>query len=115
MLHQGSCHCGSIRYEVEADFDKVIDCNCSYCIRKGHLLSFVPRDKLHITSGEQSMSTYQFNKHVISHEFCPKCGCGVFGFGKDPKGNSMAAINVRCIEGIDLAKLTRVPFDGRSK
>lgn len=114
-MHKGSCHCGTIAYEVDGEVDKAIECNCSYCQRKGHLLWFVPRSSLRITSGEGSMSTYQFNKHVIDHEFCPDCGCGVFGLGTDPKGNAMAAINVRCLEDVDLSKITRVPFDGRSK
>jgi hypothetical protein len=114
-MHKGSCHCGKITYEVAGDFDKVIECNCSYCSRKGLLLWFVPRDKLTITQGETAMSTYKFNKHVIAHEFCPECGCAPFGLGTDPKGNEMAAINIRCLEGVDLTKVTRVPFDGLSK
>ena len=50
------------------------------------------------------------------------CHCGAIRFrippyalGKDPQGNEMAAINVRCLEGIDLGALPRVPFDGRSR
>ena len=49
-----------------------------------------------------------FNKHL------PTCGIDPYAVGKDPKGNDMAAINVRCLEGVDLAKLTVKPFDGRS-
>ena len=114
-MHKGSCHCGQVRYEVDGDFDKVIECNCSHCSRKGYLLWFVPRDKLRITAGEGTLSTYKFNKHVISHQFCPQCGCAPFGLGANPKGEPTAAINVRCIEGIDLTKLNRMSYDGLSK
>jgi len=52
---------------------------------------------------------------VIKHRFCPNCGCAPFGFGKGPTGAATAAVNVRCLEGIDLAALKRVPYDGRSR
>jgi hypothetical protein len=61
------------------------------------------------------MSTHMFNKHVISHRFCPVCGIHPFGEGTDPKGNKMAAINVRCLEGIDLESVPVQHYDGRSK
>src|SRR5687768_7500546 len=114
MSHQGSCHCGKVEYEVEGDFDEVLECNCSHCSRKGYLLWFVPRDKLKVKSGENDLATYTFNKHVIKHQFCPTCGCGLFGFSKGPKGDPMAAINVRCLEDVELSTLKRKPFDGRS-
>jgi hypothetical protein len=37
-----------------------------------------------------------------------------YGEGVDPKGNAIAAINVRCIEGIDLATIPVHHYDGRS-
>ncbi|MBF0350592.1 MAG: GFA family protein [SAR324 cluster bacterium] len=114
MAHKGSCHCGGIVFEVEGDFEKVMECNCSHCSRKGYLLWFVARDQLKIMTPESDMSTYTFNKHVIQHQFCPKCGCAPFGLGTDKKGNKTAAINVRCLEGLELTTLNRVPVDGRS-
>src|SRR2546430_13273553 len=117
MIYKGSCHCGRIAFEVETETkpEKVIDCNCSYCSRKGYLLWFVPREHLRVTAPETHQTEYLFNKHVIKHRFCPVCGCGTFGLGQDPSGHAMAAINVRCLENIDLSFLTRVPFDGRSR
>lgn len=112
-MHQGSCHCGQIRFAVDGDFDHAIECNCSHCSRKGYLLFFVPREKLRLASPEARLSTYKFNKHVIDHHFCPTCGCAPFGFGKAPDGSAMAAVNIRCLEGIDLAAVKRVPYDGR--
>ena len=75
----------------------------------------VSRDKLTIKSPESALAHYTFNKHVIRHHFCPKCGCAPFGTGKDPRGNEMAAINVRCLTDVDLATIPRVPVDGRSR
>jgi hypothetical protein len=112
--HQGSCHCGKVTFEVEGEIDSALSCNCSMCQRKGSLLWFVPRAQLRLSSGEDALATYTFNKHVIRHKFCSACGIHPFGEATDPKGNAMAAINLRCIEGIDLAAVPVHHYDGRS-
>lgn len=113
MSHKGSCHCGKISFEVEGDFDSVLECNCSHCSRKGYLLWFVPRTQFSLNSKEDALSTYTFNQHKIKHHFCSDCGCAPFGFGVN-NGIEMAAINVRCLEDIDLGSVKREFFDGRS-
>ena len=114
MIYKGSCHCGRIRFEAEGEMGNVIECNCSHCSRKGYLLWFVPRAQLRFATPENELSTYTFNKHVIQHHFCANCGCAPFGFGVAPNGDATAAVNVRCIEDIELTELTRIPYDGRS-
>jgi hypothetical protein len=59
------------------------------------------------------MSTYRFNKHVINHRFCPTCGIHPFGEGVAPNGQMMAAVNVRCLEGVDVSTLKVKHFNGR--
>ena len=114
MVYKGSCHCGKVAYEVEGEIDSALSCNCSICARKGALLWFVPRDKLRVVSPDEAAGAYTFNKHVVQHRFCLACGIHPYAEGKDPKGNRMAAINLRCIEGIDLASIPVKEFDGRS-
>jgi len=114
MIYKGSCHCGHIAFEVEGELTQVMDCNCSICSRKGSLLWFVPRQQLRLLTPEENLSTYTFNKHIIKHRFCPKCGIHPFGEAIDPSGNPMAAINVRCLEDIDFSSLPVQHFDGRS-
>ena len=114
MNYQGSCHCGKIAYEVEGELKEVMECNCSICSRKGYLHWFLPRDKMKLKTPESALSTYTFNKHVIKHHFCAVCGVSTFGMAKDKSGKDMAAVNVRCLEGVDLAALKRKPFDGKS-
>jgi hypothetical protein len=114
MAYQGSCHCGKATYDVDGEIGQVIECNCSICTKKGYLLWFVPQTSLHMHSPIEDLSTYLFNKHHIAHTFCPACGAAPFGMGTDRKGNLIAAINVRCLEGVDLAQLKRVAYDGRS-
>jgi hypothetical protein len=112
--YQGSCHCGNVKFEVEGEISGVISCNCSMCSRRGSLLWFVPRDKLRVKTPEKDFAAYTFNKHVIMHRFCPHCGIHTHGEGRDRNGNAMGAINIRCLEGIDLGSIQVTPFDGRS-
>jgi hypothetical protein len=113
MIYQGSCHCGKVAYEVEGDIQGALACNCSMCQRKGSLLWFVPRTQFRLRTPEDAAATYTFNKHVIKHRFCPTCGIHPYAEGIDSKGNAMAAINLRCIDGLDLAAIPVREFNGR--
>ncbi len=114
MNYRGSCHCGKIAFEVEGEITSALACNCSICSRKGSLLWFVPRQQLRLLTPEADLATYTFNKHVIQHHFCPTCGMHPFAEGTDPKGNRVAAVNVRCLEGVELEKVPVAHYDGRS-
>ena len=114
--YRGSCHCGRIAFTLEGAINgPVIDCNCSLCRRRGGLLAFLPRRALHLSTPEADMATYTFNTHAIRHHFCPACGIAPFGEGVDPKtGEATAAVNVRCLDGVDLAALPVMQYDGAS-
>jgi hypothetical protein len=114
LKYQGSCHCGRIAFEVEGTIESALACNCSICRRKGSLLWFVPRAKLQLRTPEANASSYTFNKHAIQHRFCPTCGIHPYGEGTDSQGNRTAAINVRCLENVDLDAIPVNNFDGRS-
>lgn len=110
--YAGSCHCGKIRYEVTADLSTVIECNCSMCRRKGTMLTFVPPDAMKLAPGAEDVTDYQFHKKKIHHKFCPVCGVTTYADGTAPDGKAMYAINVRCLDGVDLASLKTVQYDG---
>lgn len=114
MKYTGSCHCGGIRFSVEGELTGAMACNCSICQRKGALLWFVPRERLELQTWEDGAGTYTFNRHAIRHRFCKACGIHPYGEGTDPKGNPMAAVNIRCLEDIDLKSVPVQEFDGRS-
>ena len=112
--YTGGCHCGAVRYEVTTDLSQVIACNCSICTKRGLMLTFVPEDRFRLIAGDGALKDYLFNHKVIHHLFCPDCGVESFAKGTMPNGAKMAAINVRCLDGVDLASLKPTPFDGRS-
>lgn len=111
---KGSCHCGAVTYDVTADLSSAIKCNCSHCKRKGFLLSFVPESAFSLMSGHDHLTSYQFNKHLIDHQFCKTCGVQSFARGSDGEGNKMIAINLNCVENLDLDKVEVREFDGAS-
>lgn len=112
--YKGGCHCGKIAYEVEGDIQEVIDCNCSLCHKRGGLLWFAPASQFKLLTPETEVSTYTFNKHYIQHHFCNTCGIAPYSEGKMPNGAAVVAINVRCLDELDLGSLKRKQVDGRS-
>ena len=114
MIYKGSCHCGQIAFEAEGELEQVIACNCSICSKRGSLHWFVPREKFRLLTPEEDMSTYTFNKHIIKHHNCPKCGCSPYSEGIAPSGNYTMAINARCLDDVDLSPVKVTQFDGRS-
>lgn len=114
MKHTASCHCGKIRLEIEGRIDQGLACNCSICSRKGSLLWFVPRAKVAWLTPETNAATYTFNRHVIKHRFCPTCGIHPYAEATDRAGAPTVAVNLRCIEGLDLPAVKVTEFDGRA-
>ena len=111
--YSGGCHCGRVRYEATTDPAEAIACNCSICAKQGLWLTFVKPEKFKMLCGLEAVGTYQFNRHAIHHVFCRTCGVESFARGKAKDGRDMFAVNVRCLDGIDIAELTPKPVDGR--
>ena len=113
MIYAGGCHCGAVRFEVEApERFTALDCNCSLCSMTGFLHLIVPASKFRLLKGEGNLTTYTFNTGVAQHRFCKTCGIKSFARGTGPQGQEMIAVNARCLAGVDPAKLTVKHVDG---
>lgn len=112
--YSGGCQCGNVRYEVQLDLAGVMACNCSRCGRLGSLLAFAPAESFTLLKGEDALTEYTFNKHAIHHLFCKTCGIQSFARGAAPDGRKMAAINVRCLDDVDIDALPVQKVDGRA-
>lgn len=111
-VYEGGCHCGAVRFRVTAELTGIADCNCSVCTKKGFLHLIVPPEQFELLSGEDALSTYQFNTGTAKHTFCRRCGIHPFYVPRsDPH---KIDVNVRCLDNIDLTTLTITPFDGRN-
>jgi hypothetical protein len=114
MLRQfeGGCHCGRVRFRVTADLAGVTACNCSICTKKGFLHLIVPPEQFEVVSGGDDLVVYRFNTGVAKHMFCRTCGIHPFYVPRsDP---DKIDVNVRCLDGVDLAALAVQSFDGRN-
>ena len=110
--YEGGCHCGRVRFRVTADLDKVSECNCTMCTKKGILHLIVPPDQFELISGKDDLTTYQFNTGTAKHTFCKVCGIHPFYVPRsDP---DKIDVNVRCLDEIDLTSITPKAFDGRN-
>ncbi len=114
QTYRGSCHCGAVEYEATLTLDRLVTCNCSICRRQGTILGFVSVENFTLLKGAENLTDYQFATGNIHHEFCKTCGVKSFGRGVGPDGNEMRAINVRCLDGVDIDSLTPQKFDGAS-
>jgi hypothetical protein len=109
--YAGSCHCGRVRFRVTAALDRLVDCDCSVCTRKGFIHLIVAPAQFELLAGENDLVLYQFNTKTARHQFCRVCGIHPFYVPRsDP---DKLDVNVRCLEGVDLSTLTITPFDGR--
>ena len=112
--YHGSCHCGAIRFSIEAVIDKVTVCNCSMCAKKGVLHHRVTPDNFQLLSGADALVTYRFGTGVAQHHYCPRCGIHVFA--RPRAAPHLYTVNVRCLDDFDVEAeaVERVPFDGRN-
>ena len=111
--YAGSCHCQRVQYEAQIDLTQVITCNCSICVRKGTILGFIAESQFKLLKGEEEMTDYQFHKKNIHHLFCKTCGVTSFARGSGPDGIQMIAVNVRCLEEINIDELKPVAVNGK--
>lgn len=114
IRHEGSCHCGAVRFEVylTPEDTTVEDCNCSICRKKGFLHLIVPPDRFKLLTGHADLVTYTFNTHTAKHQFCQHCGIHAFYVPRSHPDK--IDVNMRCLEGEVLDQLTIVPFDGQN-
>lgn len=110
--YHGSCHCGRVRFEVDAKPTRLSQCNCSMCGKKGAL--YVPTaeiEALRITAGESELTSYRFNTQRATHHFCKHCG--VHPFHRPRTDPTRWSANARCLTDLDIASLPTTTFDGQ--
>jgi hypothetical protein len=114
VTHRGGCHCGAVAFEVDAPAEVTVsDCNCSICRMSGYLHLIVPRVRLRLLRGADSLTTYQFNSKVAKHLFCRHCGVKSFYVPRsNPDGYS---VNARCIAPGTLSYVLIEPFDDSTR
>ena len=103
QTYRGSCHCGAVRFEIDADLDHVRVCDCSICHRRGALIHRVPPDALRLLTPWEELSVYEWHTRVAKDYFCPKCG--ILPFRRPRTVEDVWGVNVRCLEGVDHSQI----------
>jgi hypothetical protein len=111
VTHRGGCHCGRVRFEVDAPADiEALDCNCSMCRLSGFLHLIVPRSAFRLLTEPDALAEYRFGSGVARHLFCRVCGIKSFHVPRsNPDGFD---VNVRALERGSIVALKVTPFDG---
>src|ERR1700737_1222510 len=110
--YAGGCHCEKFDSKSRRIRATLLLATAQVVASMG--LTFVNADQFKLLSGESELTEYLFNKHVIQHLFCPTCGVESFARGTAKDGQKTYAVNVRCLDGVDISTLSPKPFDGRS-
>lgn len=110
VTHRGGCHCGRVRFEVDAPADiAALDCNCSICRMSGFLHLIVPATRFRLLSGADALGEYTFNTGAAKHRFCRYCGIKSFYIPRShPDG---VDVNVRCLDAGSVASIDITAFD----
>ena len=110
VTHRGGCHCGRVRFEVDAPADiAALDCNCSICRMSGFLHLIVPATRFRLLSGADALGEYTFNTGAAKHRFCRYCGIKSFYIPRShPDG---VDVNVRCLDAGSVAGIDISAFD----
>ena len=114
VTHYGGCHCGAVRFEVDAPACvEALDCNCSICHMTGFLHLIVPASRFRLVAGDDALADYTFNTGTAKHRFCRRCGIKSFYVPRsNPDGFD---VNVRCIDEGTIESLDVAAFDDRDR
>ncbi|MBT3786450.1 GFA family protein [bacterium] len=111
MIYQGSCHCGKIRFEIDAEIDHVRSCDCSVCHQRGALIHRVDHTNLRLLTPWDELSLYEWGSKTAKDYFCPTCGILPFRRPSKPTEKEIQegvqpfngwAVNVRCLKGLEI-------------
>jgi hypothetical protein len=113
--YDGSCHCGAVRFKLEADLSKGgSHCNCSICTKIAPTGHTAKPSAFTLVAGEDALSTYQWGSKMSTRYFCKHCGVHCFGRGHlEQLGGDFVSVNLNCLDGVDVSTLPINYWDGR--
>ena len=113
--HPGSCHCGAVRFQVALpEAQTGSRCNCTICTKTAMTGAIVKPAAFTLTSGEDSLSSYEWGGKTARRFFCKHCGVHCFARGYLIQvGGDYVSISLNAIDDLDVAQLSIVHWDGR--
>ena len=112
--HQGSCHCGGVKFEVEVDPSQGTRCNCRICTKLGATGAIVKPAAFTLLTDEANLASYSRMPEIASRYFCKTCHVQCFGKGHLAQlGGDFVSVNLNTLDDHDLAGTTIGYWDGR--
>jgi len=82
------------------NLDHVRVCDCSICSIRGALNHRVEESQLRIFTALDDLCLYEWHTKTAKDYFCPTCG--ILPFRRPRDAVDIWAVNVRCLDGVDL-------------
>lgn len=109
--HQGSCHCGRIRFEIAGPYPEITTCDCSLCRKKNAEMVAVPETRFRLLVPWEDLSEYRWNLRIARHYFCPHCG--IYTFHRKRSMPDHFGVNIHALDGFDASGIPRRAAAGR--
>lgn len=81
QTREGSCLCGSVRYEVDWPLAALVVCHCTHCQKQAgsafSLVGVTAREGLHLTGELKTYEDSGTTGQTVYRQFCPQCGSPV--------------------------------------
>lgn len=109
---EGSCHCGTVKWNFDGRPESATACNCTVCRRYGVLWAYDYDGERIKTSGETAV--YIRGDRSIGFHFCPTCGCVAYwrAIEVNAEGRRRIAVNLRLAEPDEVADVPVEHFEG---
>jgi hypothetical protein len=104
-MFRGSCHCGAVKFDVDAPIVELTTCDCSLCAMRGAVMAKIPENALRVYQGENLLTLYQWNTRRAQHYFCSRCG--VYVFHRKRAAPDHFGVSAFCLDEFDV---TSVPI-----
>ncbi len=109
---EGSCHCGRVKFSIDAEPKWLVDCNCSICRRIAALWGHLETRRVSIDAGHDATIAYIHGDRTLAMHTCRHCGCTTHWTSLDPDDRARMAVNFRMCADDDIAQFRVRHLDG---
>ena len=94
---EGSCDCGAVRIEIDAEtIPAVWRCDCDMCRKLGSLWTYHPPSEVRILAEPGATAIYLRSNRVLEFHTCRTCGCSTHWTAVDQSRRRMG-VNARML------------------
>ena len=106
---KGSCHCGTVTFEILENPKFVISCNCSICRRLNPVWARSDMMKITTNAPDGTTHIYQWGAKTLEFHACNNCNCTTHWTAVDGSG---FAVNCQLASEADMKEIRVRHFDG---